>query len=124
MDWSIVKSIWPTLRKCLNSANKRMKELLTNNFQVREFRPMVFECTQDGDSPTELKERLKKSLERNDNRLFKKEKKTNVLDDDDLGSRRAVDDREGWSVEDLNAAICNRMVLEIFGEVSGDSLEE
>ena len=76
MDWSVAKLFWPTLQKCLKSENKKMKELLTNNILVCEFHPMIFEFMQDGDLPTKSKERLKKSLERNDNRLFKKEKRT------------------------------------------------
>ena len=72
MDWSVAKVIWPTLRKLLNSANKKMIELLTSNFGVREFHRMIMEFTEEVDSPTELRDRLKKSLDENDDKLFKR----------------------------------------------------
>ena len=69
----------------------------------------------------ELKDMSKTYLEHNVNRLFKKENKNNVIDDDDLGSSWAVDERKGWSIEELlHGAICNRMVQEIVEIISGD----
>ena len=123
MGWSVAKVIWPTLRKLPNSANKTMRELLTRIFGVREFHPMIMEFTEKVDSPTELRDRLKKSLDENDNKIFKREKRTLTIGDEE-GSRRAIEDRKSWSVEQLNAAIRNRMVSNIVHAVSGDSSSE
>ena len=123
IDWSVAKVIWPTLRKLLNSANKTMRELLTSNFGVLEFHPMIIEFTEEVDSPTELRDRLKKSLDENDDKFFKGEKRTLTINDEE-GSRRAIEDCKSLSVEQLNAAIRNRMVSNIVHAVSGDSSSE
>ena len=111
MDWSVSQCLWPEARNCINLANKNMRQFLTSNFKVREFHPMIVTFDVTTIKPTELKDRLKTSLDQNDSNLFKKEKTT--VDSGELGTQRRMDDRENRTTEEINSAIRDQMVSEI-----------
>ena len=60
-EWSVVNCLWLEVMKIYNNANKNMKTFLTEHFGVRELHPFI-ETFEESTSPSELLERLKKSL--------------------------------------------------------------
>ena len=75
--WSVSKCLWPEVREALNKANNMMKRFLIDNFDVVEFHPMIKDF--GSKAPSELSARLKDSLSKKDNNLFKKEEQQAII---------------------------------------------
>ena len=74
-EWLVAKSLWVEALPIIDKANKTMKEFITSNYSVCEFHPMIEEFTELSD----FTKRLQESLSKNDNSLFKREKKSSVI---------------------------------------------
>ena len=87
-----------------------MKPFLADNFGVREYHPMIAEF-KPSDTPDELIKRLKESLSKNGDKLFKKEKGQRGANE--FEDQRPMDNLESRTMEELCNAVRDQMVLDI-----------